>query len=144
MAQDPHWAHWDQNCERTQGVHFKKYPVGILVGTFQKNSPLTCWVTTGQIVSGLTKNSQWTHWVNSPLPPVGAPVIESTYICPFDPEGHALETAAQAWSRYNRHHFVERRDDRMKPYPEVDVVYLRSDTWRASDDTFKDLFLDDM
>ena len=32
----------------------------------------------------------------------------------------------------------------MKPYPEVDVVYLRSDTWKASDDTFKDLFLDDM
>ena len=74
----------------------------------------------------------------------GAPVIESTYIRPFDPEGHALETAAQAWSRYNRHLFRERRDDRMKPYPEVDVVYLRSDTWKASDDTFKDLFLDDM
>ena len=74
----------------------------------------------------------------------GAPIIESTYIRPFDPEGHALETAAQAWSRYNRHHFVERRDDRMKPYPEVDVVYLRADTWKASDDTFKDLFLDDM
>jgi hypothetical protein len=70
VAQDPYWAHWDQNCERTQGVHFKKYPVGILVGTFQKNSPLICWVTTGQIVSRLTKNSQWTHWVNSPLPPV--------------------------------------------------------------------------
>ena len=74
----------------------------------------------------------------------GAPVIESSYIRPFDPEGHALETAAQAWSRYNRHRFVERRDDRMKPYPEVDVVYLRSDTWKASDDTFKDLFLDDL
>ena len=74
----------------------------------------------------------------------GAPVIESTYIRPFDPEGHSLETTAQAWSRYNRHLFRERRDDRMKPYPEVDVVYLRSDTWKASDDTFKDLFLDDM
>ena len=74
----------------------------------------------------------------------GAPVIESSYIRPFNPEGHALETATQAWSRYNRHHFMERRDDRMKPYPEVDVVYLRSDTWKASDDMFKDLFLDDM
>jgi hypothetical protein len=70
VAQDPHWAHWDQNCERTLWVHFKKYPVGTLVGTFQKNPPHTCWVTTRRIVSGLTKNSQWTHWVNSPLPPV--------------------------------------------------------------------------
>ena len=74
----------------------------------------------------------------------GAPVTESTYICPFDPEGHLLETAALAWLRYNRHLFRERRDDHMKPYPEDDVVYLRSDTWKASDDTFKDLFLDDM
>jgi hypothetical protein len=74
----------------------------------------------------------------------GAPVIESTYIHPFDPEGHALETAAQAWSWYNRHLFWEHRDDRMSPYPDVDTVYLRSDTWKASDDTFKDLFLDDM
>ena len=88
------------------------------------------------------------HALGHVTPPLrrqsGAPVIESSYIRPFDPEGHSLETAAQAWSRYNRHHFVERRDDRMKPYPEVDVVYLRSDTWKASDDTFKDLFLDDM
>jgi hypothetical protein len=74
----------------------------------------------------------------------GAPIIKSTYIRPFDPEGRALEAAAQAWSRYNRHLFRERRDDRSKPYPEVDSVYLRSDTWKASDDTFKDLFLDDM
>ena len=88
------------------------------------------------------------HALGHVTPPLcrqsGAPVIESTYIRPFDPEGHALETAAQAWSRYNRHHFVERRDDRMKPYPEVDVVYLYSDTWKASDNMFKDLFLDDM
>ena len=88
------------------------------------------------------------HALGHVTPPLhrqsGAPVIESSYIRPFDPEGHALETATQAWLRYNRHHFVERRDDRMKPYPEVDVVYLRSNTWKASDDTFKDLFPDDM
>jgi hypothetical protein len=76
VTQDPHWAHWDQNCERTLWVHFKKYPVGTLVGTFQKNPPHTCWVTTRQIVSGLTKNSQWTYWVNSPLPPVQEGVPE--------------------------------------------------------------------
>jgi hypothetical protein len=74
----------------------------------------------------------------------GAPIIESTYIRPFDLEGHALEAAAQAWSRYNRHLFWERQDDRMKLYPDVDTVYLRSDTWKPSDNTFKDLFLDDM
>ena len=74
----------------------------------------------------------------------GAPVIESTYIRPFDPEGHAVETATQAWSQYNRHLFRERRDDHSKPYPEIDTVYLCSNTWKASDDTFKDLFLDDM
>jgi hypothetical protein len=74
----------------------------------------------------------------------GALVIESTYIRSSDPDNHALEAAAQAWSRYNRHLFRQRRDDRSKPYPEVDSVYVRSDTWKASDDTFKDLFLDDM
>ena len=74
----------------------------------------------------------------------GAPVIESTYIRPFDPEGHAVETAAQAWLWYNCHLFWEHWDDRSKPYPEIDTIYLRSDTWKASDDTFKDLFLDDM
>jgi hypothetical protein len=30
----------------------------------------------------------------------------------------------------------------MKPYPDVDTVYLHSNMWKASDDTFKDLFLD--
>jgi hypothetical protein len=74
----------------------------------------------------------------------GAPVIKSTYIRPFDPEGHALETAAQAWSQYNSHLFRERWDDRMSPYPDINTIYLRSNTWKASDDTFKDLFLDNM
>jgi hypothetical protein len=74
----------------------------------------------------------------------GAPVIESTYICPFDLEGHALETTAYAWSRYNRHPFREHRDDRMSLYPNVDTVYVWSATWKGSNDTFKDLFLDNM
>jgi hypothetical protein len=78
VAQGASWAHWDQNCERTQGDHFKKYPVGILVGTFQKNSPLTCWVTTGRIASEVTKNSQWTCWVNAPLPSVFSDMPMST------------------------------------------------------------------
>ena len=56
--------------EMNSGVSFKKYPVGTLVGTFWKNSPHTCWVTTGWIASKLTTNSQCTHWVNDPSPPV--------------------------------------------------------------------------
>ena len=58
--------------EMNSGLSFKKYPLGTLVGTFQKNSPHTCWVMTGQIASKLTTNSQCTHWVSDPLPPVTA------------------------------------------------------------------------
>ena len=58
--------------EMNTGVLFKKYPLGTLVGTFSKNSPHTRWITTGRIVSKLTMNSQCTHWVSDPLPPVRA------------------------------------------------------------------------
>ena len=43
---------------------------GKLVGTFWKFPLFTCWVWARQIVSKPTINSQCTHWVNCPLPPV--------------------------------------------------------------------------
>ena len=56
--------------ETNSGLLFKKYPLGTLVDTFQKNSPHTRWVMTGRIASKLTTNSQCTHWVSVPSPPV--------------------------------------------------------------------------
>ena len=52
------------------GGLFTKYPLGIGVGTFQKNPAFAWWVFAGQIVSKSTMNSHYTHWVNAPLPPV--------------------------------------------------------------------------
>ena len=111
MAQDPHWAHWDQNCERTLWVHFKKYPVGTLVGTFQKNPPHTCWVTTRQIVSGLTKNSQWTHWVNSPLPPVLDGML-------------AVKIVEGSFTTELFKNFIEGLLDHMNPFPGPNSVII--------------------
>ena len=56
------------------------FPLGTLVGAFQKNSPCTWWVKTGQIVQKLTTNSQCAHQVRPPLPPVSAgPLPSSPY-----------------------------------------------------------------
>ena len=52
------------------GGSFTKYPLGIGVGTFQKNPAFAWWVFARQIVSKLTMNSHYTHWVNAPSPPV--------------------------------------------------------------------------
>jgi hypothetical protein len=92
--------------------------------------PATC-ITLGDITPTLCRRD-------------GSSIIESTYIRPFDPAGNALETATQAWSQYNRHLFQGHRDLCLSLYPTVDTVYQRSATWEGSDDTFKDLFLDDM
>ena len=70
--------------------------------------------------------------------------IRSSYIVLWDPRGHPMETAAYAWSRFNRHHFSQQRNDRFAPYPSVDDVYKRSDTDRPGDDMFEDLFMDDL
>ena len=42
------------------------------MGTFWKCPPFTSWVWAGQIVSEPTMNSQCTHWVYCPLPPVSS------------------------------------------------------------------------
>ena len=55
-----------------------------------------------------------------------------------------METAAYAWSRYNRHHFSHQQDNRFEPYLSVDDVYKRSNTDCLGDDMFKDLFMDDL
>ena len=65
------WALFEWNSQRTQWVLSKSYPVGTLVGTFEKYPPLTHWVKVGRIVSEPTMYSPWTHWVIDPLPPVG-------------------------------------------------------------------------
>jgi hypothetical protein len=70
--------------------------------------------------------------------------IRLSYIVPFDPEGHAMETTAHAWSWYNHHLFRQQQDNRMVPYPTVDTVYERSATDHLGDNMFVDLFLDDM
>ena len=70
--------------------------------------------------------------------------IKSSYIVPWDPEGHPMETAAYAWSRYNCHHFLHQQDNCFAPYLSVDDVYKRSDTDRPGDDMFEDLFMDDL
>ena len=70
--------------------------------------------------------------------------IKSSYIVPWDPVGHPMETTTYAWSRYNRHHFSHQRDNRFALYPSVDAVYKQSDTNRPGDDMFKDLFMDDL
>jgi hypothetical protein len=63
---------------------------------------------------------------------------------PFDPEGHAMETAAHAWSQHNHHLFHQQCGNRSVPYPKVNTVYAQSTTNRPGDDMFADLFLDDM
>ena len=70
--------------------------------------------------------------------------IKSSYIIPWDPRNHPMETAAHAWSRYNRHNFSQQRDNRFEPYPSVDDVYQQSNTDRPGDDMFEDLFMDDL
>ena len=73
-------AHWKYTTNFTQCLAMY---TGILVGTSQKNSPLTCWVTTGQIALETTKNSQWTCWVSAPLPPVVSACRCIALDCPF-------------------------------------------------------------
>ena len=57
------------------GGLFTKYPLGIGVGTFQKNPAFAWWVFAGRIVSKPTMNSHYTHWVNAPSPPVKGPDV---------------------------------------------------------------------
>ena len=70
--------------------------------------------------------------------------IKSSYIIPWDPRNHPMETAAHAWSRYNRHNFSQQRDNCFKPYLSVDDVYQQSNTDRPGDNMFEDLFMDDL
>ena len=70
--------------------------------------------------------------------------IESSYIVPWDPVGHPMETATYTWSWFKRHHFLHQRDNRFELYPSVNNVYKQSDTDRPGDDMFKDLFMDDL
>jgi hypothetical protein len=70
--------------------------------------------------------------------------IDSTYIVPWAPVDHAVETTAYAFSRYNHHLFCHHRDNRLEPYPSVDDIYRRSNTPRPGDEDFQDVFLDDM
>ena len=55
-----------------------------------------------------------------------------------------METAAYAWSQYNRHHFSHQRNNHFELYLSVDDVYKRSDTDRPGDNMFEDLFMDDL
>ena len=73
-----------------------------------------------------------------------AMTIRSSYIVPWDPRGHPMETATYAWSCFNCHHFSQQRNDCFAPYPSVDTVYQRSDTDCPGDDMFEDLFMDDL
>jgi len=63
------WVNW---WVLFKSAHFLPtgFGLGELVGTFWKRLLFICWVWAGRIVSEPTMNSQCTHWVYCPLPPV--------------------------------------------------------------------------
>ena len=52
------------------------------MGTYKKNSSWAWWVLCGQIDSELTINSQCTHWVNTPLPPLASMLLANSNKAP--------------------------------------------------------------
>ena len=61
------------------------FGLGKWVGTFWMCPLFTRWVWAGRIVSGPTINSQCTHWVYCPLPPVSGRMIKGGKDFPWPP-----------------------------------------------------------
>ena len=72
MSQENWWALFENNWYVLAG-----FGLGKSVGTFWKCPLFTHWVWARQIVSEPTINSQCTHWVYCPSPPV--PMIECEF-----------------------------------------------------------------
>ena len=73
-----------------------EFLMGEMTGTFKKNPPCAQWVLGGQIDSEITMNSQCTPWVNTPLPPVSAAMIEEGLMDDEDqPQQHGNDEAME-------------------------------------------------